>query len=442
MTTSTLSSSLSKLTPAGLGLAMIAAVAAACGGTVAVDPIEGNGTTKPVTPTDTPDDGAPGTPVPKAPVGPYTGLVHTTDVSILYPLPTSGGSASMLAPTAADAFGPLLPSSAYDAVMGTQGLDRTSSAPPSGYAQLGVVSLRLDPCSARKGAGTCTSEVRLVFQALYEKTNDVPDGDPSVGTAATDGALHVAYDVPEAELVVMVKQILTLKAAEGNLGSQILEPHPILVKQGLEGNFAKGLRGIVLEHLGGNRIARITSFDHNMDPDSDGWTFQVFDSVSGTLTRKDVPKIGRQGQLIAGSQAFGATLSDTFVFGGETGPDQVGALVEASRPAPGSAGAQSALQPAFEASLRIQNPTLHNAETTDCGNCHLAEGAKLVGASLFSLKSTAAFTHPTRNLDYRSDRSSVTNFHAFGYLHRRISIMQRTANESAVVADAMEQKVK
>ena len=72
----------------------------------------------------------------------------------------------------------------------------------------------------------------------------------------------------------------------------------------------------------------------------------------------------------------------------------------------------------------------------------LAEGAKLVGASLFSLKSTAAFTHPTRNLDYRSDRSSVTNFHAFGYLHRRISIMQRTANESAVVADAMEQKVK
>ena len=441
MRTSKLSSSLSNLQRARLGLALVAAVAAAaCGGTVAVDPIGASGSpADEKTPSDT---GGAVTPTPKAPVGPYTGLVHTTDVSILYPLPTSGGSGSMLAPTAEDAFGPLLPSSAFDTVMGARALDRTTTTPPSGYPQLGVVSLRIDPCSARKGAGTCTSEVRLVFQALYDKTSSSPDGDPSVGTAATDGALHVAYDVPEAELVVMMKQILTLKAAAGDLASQILEPHPILVKQGLEGTFATGLRAIVLEHLGGNRIARITSFDHNMDPDSDGWNFEVFDSVGGTLTRKDVPKLGRQAQLIAGSEAFAPTIGDTFVFEAPTGNDQVGALVNSSRPAPGAAGAQSALQPAFDASLRIQNPTLHNAETTDCGNCHLAEGAKLVGASVFSLTSTAAFTHPTRNLGYRSDRTSVTNFHAFGYLHRRVSIMQRTANESALVADAMEQKVK
>ena len=45
-------------------------------------------------------------------------------------------------------------------------------------------------------------------------------------------------------------------------------------------------------------------------------------------------------------------------------------------------------------------------------------------------------------LEYKSERASVTNLHAFGYLHRKVSIMQRTANESAVVADAMEQKVK
>lgn len=448
MSTSTLSFIPSRITSAALALSLLGAFAAACGGTISVDPIEGQ-------PKTDPSGGAAGpgttpvTPAPKAPIGPYSGLVHTTDVSILYPLPASGGSAALPKPLDEDAFGPLLPSAAYDAVTGggTRGLDRTTTDPPSGYAQLGVVSLRLDPCSARRGAATCTSEVRLVFQALYEKTGAAPDGDPSVGTAATDGALHVAYDVPDAELVVMMKQILTLKAAEGGLASQILEPHPILTKQGIAGNFGKGLRAILLEHLGGSRIARITSFDHNMDPDSDGWNFEIFDAVGGTFTRKSVPHlVGAQtGQLIGGSSAFEAIpLAQSFAFAMSSGvgPDQVSALIGSSRPQPGAAGAQATMQPAFDAALRVQNPTVHNAETTDCGNCHLAEGAKLAGASLYSLKSASAFTHPTRSLDYKTESKSVTNLHAFGYLHRRVSIMQRTANESVVVADAMEKKVK
>ena len=91
--------------------------------------------------------------------------------------------------------------------------------------------------------------------------------------------------------------------------------------------------------------------------------------------------------------------------------------------------------------VNVQNPTLHSFETVDCVNCHLAEGARLVGESLYGFKATKAFTHP-RSLAYVSERKSVTNLHAFGYLHRKISIMQRTANESVVVAAEMEKKVK
>ena len=68
-------------------------------------------------------------------------------------------------------------------------------------------------------------------------------------------------------------------------------------------------------------------------------------------------------------------------------------------------------------------------------------GAGIVGRSLYSFSSAGAFTH-ARPLGFKSERASATNLHAFGYLHRKISIMQRTANESVVVADAMEQKVK
>jgi acetyl esterase/lipase len=56
-------------------------------------------------------------------------------------------------------------------------------------------------------------------------------------------------------------------------------------------------------------------------------------------------------------------------------------------------------------------------------------------------KAIGEFTAPG-GTSYVLDRSSVTNLHAFGYLHRKISIMQRTANESTVVRDFMDQKVK
>ncbi len=89
------------------------------------------------------------------------------------------------------------------------------------------------------------------------------------------------------------------------------------------------------------------------------------------------------------------------------------------------------------AALRVQNPTLHSAETMDCANCHLAEGARRIGESTFGLSTASAFQH-ARSLARVDERTSVTNLHAFSYLHRQVSIMQRTANESAMVADRLE----
>ena len=430
-----------------LSVALLVA-SAACGGAVNVDPIGAPTPSAPSAPAnpETPSAGTT-TPAPVAPVGPYTGLVHTTDVSILYPLPSPGEASDFVRPTEQGTHGVLFPKSAFDAVVGTR-LDRVNSEPASGYAELALVSVRLDGCSARGNPFTgCTSEVRLVLQALYDKTSPQVDDDPSLGIAATDGAVHVMYDVPEAELVTMMKQLLTLKRANGDLASQTLTPHPILKQQGLGGPFAAGLRSILLEHLGEARIGRITMFDHNFDPDSDGWSFSVFDRLSGNLTRRSVPLLPSQtpvDQVIFGSTALRGPLAQTSAgaFLTSTSPDQVTALVAEGRPAPGAPGAAAALQSAFDAARRLQDPRRHSAESTDCGGCHLAEGAALLGAQAYGLQSAATYTHAKRNLGYQSDRVSITNLHAFGYLHRRVSIMQRTANESAVVADWMEEKVK
>ena len=99
------------------------------------------------------------------------------------------------------------------------------------------------------------------------------------------------------------------------------------------------------------------------------------------------------------------------------------------------------IKPAFEAALRVENPHLHNAETTNCVNCHLADSAHVIGETVYGLPSTSqsAFAPST---SYANDRASVTNLHAFGYLHRKVSIMRRTANESVIVRNWMDERVR
>ena len=427
-------------------LVLVAAAAyGACGGTTALDPIVGPAASG--EPGATPVPGTPGTPPPGTteplpPTGPYTGLVGTTDVSILYPLPSSGGFADFVRPSEAGAHGALFPSAFADLALGVGGsLERVFSDPPSKYGDMRLVSVRLDPCSARGGSG-CTSEVRAVFQALYTVTT--AGGDPIGSTGATDGGVHVTYDVPDAELVTMMKQILTLKKANGDLATQELGLHPILAAQGVGGAFAQGLRTILLAHLGEARIGRVTAFDHNFVTDGDGWTFGIFDRSGATLTRGKIPFV-EGGQETVGGTSTEVPLGDSsaFIFPHPTAPDQVALLVAVDRPTPGTLQVAT-LQPALEAALRIQNPTLHTAESTQCHNCHLAEGARNVGESVYGLKSAnpANGFKPSRSVARKDERTSVTNLHAFGYLHRQISIMARTAHESIVVADAMEAKVK
>ena len=57
----------------------------------------------------TPSPATPATPAPKYPVGPYTGAVATTDVSILYPLPTSAHANDLVRASSTGSHGALLP---------------------------------------------------------------------------------------------------------------------------------------------------------------------------------------------------------------------------------------------------------------------------------------------------------------------------------------------
>lgn len=415
--------------------------AAACGGRVDDDgaspsgPSSGSPVTGGPSGAATAEPPPSSTPAPKPPaVGPYTGLVGTTDVSILVPLPAPGASRDFVRPGEAAAHGALLPRAMFDQALGGRSLDVDVS--DSRYDALRLVSLRLDPCSSRGAApGACTSEIRLVFQALVDEP---PGPGATGGLAATDGAVHVVYDVPRDELVGALTEILTLKRASGDLALQELAPHPILAKEGLSGPFATGLRQVILGHLGEARVARVTFFDHNFGLDSDGWTFGVFDRApEGQLAPGTIPTLGRATEIVGGSSARAPLpASNAEPFDSQKTKDAVAPLVSPGRPAAGTPEA-AALGATLVAALRVQDPSVHDASTTTCSNCHLAEGAVAVASAVYAMPSTGAFTH-ARSLARVDRRTSVTNLHAFGYLGRDVSIMQRTANESVLVADRME----
>jgi hypothetical protein len=412
---------------------------AACGGTVEqrtgdASPASSVTATAPTgsTPVDPPST----PPIPPQPRGPYTGAVGTTDVSILYPLPEGG--TDLVSASSVGNHGELLSATAFSAAtkaIGGTSLDRTTTPTRSNYAALRIVGIRFEPLSQRV-PGQKLPEVRLILQGVY--TPDPVQGRAQPSEAA-DGALHAIYELPNrAEFDAMMEEVLTLKKANGDLALQELTVHPILKAQGLAGAFATGLRNIVLSHVGESRLKRITFFDHNMDPDSDAWTFGQAEKVGATWSTLQIPLANADEQTVisAGFRDPSAPLTIGFI--SKPNPTGVELLVGSAR----SAATDAARRLAYDNALKIQNPQTFHAETMDCGNCHMAESARKIGESEFGFSpSIAAFTH-TRSLARVDERKGTNNLHAFGYFGREISIMQRTANESVLVAEEVERAFK
>ncbi len=357
------------------------------------------------------------TPITPDALGPYEHVVESQDVSLLYPLPAAAQDELLLQPTDSGAYGALLPQ-----FIGTGATQDVGSVGSGTYQALRLIAVRLDPCSARKG---CGSEVRAVFQPISS----------AAGGGALDGAVHVFYAVPTDELVVMLEEILALKHASGAgiaYGAQ-LGVQPILAATGLDGDFAKGLRKVLLKHLGTQRIERVTLMDH-IFPDEDGWLFEIFDRVGTDLVLQKVVNTNKVQQVILGGSAIDGMIAGISA-DAQTTPTlpELGLIAARSRPAT----VTPQLEMGFAEAIAAQHPLLHDSENTDCGSCHVAEGARRVGLEIYGLHETGAFTS-ARSLTYVRDNAAVTNVHAFSYLGTSISVMQRTANESALAADRLQ----
>ena len=337
--------------------------------------------------------------------------VEAADVSILYPLPDSIDL--LVQPSEQGAYGTLFPEALFPTAIGPVDVGVS-------YTDMRLVALRLDPCSARLG---CNSEVRAIFQPVLVAA----DGSLSVA----DGAIHVFYGMPRAELVSFLGEILALKQRYGagvEYGS-VLGPQPILAATGLDGAFAQGLHAAMLEHLGASRIGRFTERNHQI-PQQDRWDFYLFDGPQ--LARQTIATTTTDEQQVTGTPADPPDAS------GVVGVNP--ALVSPLMPVvdvPRATAITDAISAGYAFAIAVQDPTKETSESIDCVSCHLAEGARLVGETDFELSPAGAF-QSWRSLAYRRDLKAVTNLHMFAYRGTGVSVAQRVANESAHTADELQ----
>ncbi|MEZ4399698.1 MAG: hypothetical protein R3B06_06750 [Kofleriaceae bacterium] len=348
-------------------------------------------------------------------IGPFDRQVAAADVSILYPLTATTDRDDLIAASAIGAHGVLVPPD----VLGDATVGRLDSDVAASDADLRLVALRLDPCSAR---GSCTPEIRAVFQPVV-----VVDGRP----IAADGALHVFYDVPADELLGFLKQVLALKRAAG-AGVDVDRPlgvHPILAARGLRSEFAVGLRAALLAHVGAARIARVTRMVHQF-PDGDAWGFALFERRGDRLEAATIVDAQATNQTISGTGAHDPMIGGIYETGVTPSLPALGVLAALGRPATTTPEVEAG----FAEAIAAQDPTRHTSEDTDCVSCHVAEGARLVGTTAYGLTPADEFAS-ARPLAYPRDGQALTNLHAFGYLGAQVSVMRRTSHETALTAD-------
>jgi hypothetical protein len=218
-----------------------------------------------------------------------------------------------------------------------------------------------------------------------------------------------------------------------------LAPHPLLVSQGLDGAFGKALKKVILKYAGASNLTRFTHFmGANL---STSWSFVGFDVEGGATTPMVIPTLPGSATAVDFFIGFQAPMAGGFT-PETTSADDISVLVNISTANAATAAARSA---AYDAALRIQNPTFNSPNTIDCASCHASQAAQvLMGEAQFGLSASSdryAFT-PDPEYVSPADFAETTspsnqpdgfNVHMLSYRGSSLLIGQRVINETASI---------
>lgn len=339
------------------------------------------------------------------------------DVSVLWPMPTTGLTTDFISVTAAGAHGPLLPASAFTPALipplvptGVVAIDR-----------LRVVAMRIDPCFRATTTGTCQPMVRLVAQPTSG-----PDG---MSTGFADAAIHLHFPMSESELRVFAHEVA--QARGGMFQSAPFGVHPLLAAEGLTGTFANTLRTLILEHLGEDRLSRIT-FTTRTNSRAAQWEFGRVDRMGSTFVRVGLDTVEGAADL---QTLVAAALGDYQLTPETNSPDALTALYD--QPSTYADVPVASRQAFLDRAYAVLNPERHTAESIDCSSCHIAGHiARDASDAWPTLTPTTRFTS-AHALDAPTAPGQRDRIRAFGYFDQAPQVNQRTINETAATLEAL-----
>lgn len=357
------------------------------------------------------------TPLPAEPHG-----LDLNDVSFLLPLPAPGREGALLSLSADGAMGPLLPRRLYDGVP----LLVADSNADDLYRELRIVSVRIDPCFPSGSAAPCLRQVRLVAQPVIVKDGAV---------TTRDATVHLFYTLTPERFSGVVTRVFELHAAAGEMTRGPLAVHPVIARQGLDGPYHGKVKELVLESCGQATLSRVAFM--SVDAQGSTWRFGAFNVEGGLLVDDLIPRMP-----MLTVQAFQELGSETFRNGAliPAAPnDRLDTLLSEREM---RLADPRTLDAALTSALRIEHPMRSSPKTIDCASCHVASRARR-NAEAFHRRDAAG--HPDRfealGFDLTRDDAAKDDpraLRAFGYFGDKSAFSQRTINESAVVAQALE----
>jgi hypothetical protein len=374
------------------------------------------------------------------PPPPPTGPLGLSDVSTLFPLPSSLAASSLLALDAEGNGGPLLDAARFAEipVFRPDAAGAGGDSGPLDYGVFRVVAARVDPCFPslallESDPSACRRQMRLVAQPIREEGGVV---------YAADSAIHLLFDLTEPQFTAMIDELLAMRGARAFDPTEVLDVHPVLADEGDDGPFGAMVRAWILRHAGTATLSQVTFVrgDENFV-----WQFGGFRVQSdGSLLPIEI-----DGLHVAPGDAidvqrlrfnFGPTspspatdLSDGIasLFGIPAGTRDMPYWVYPSEPE---------VHAGLEAAFRIESPREVDADHADCVTCHLAGPVRIRAESMGHTSEGRLRFRSGWDLSLSSDDAVLgrpNRIRAFGYSREGATISQRTVNESAAVADAL-----
>lgn len=353
------------------------------------------------------------------------------DVSYLMPLPKKIGADSLLSLKSAARGGPLLNEAIVQRlpVLSPQ-LTREQVA-----TSLRVMAVRIDPCFPLPTPQSCQRQIRLVWQPLdLDRRNQV---------TTIDAAVHSFYVLTDTEFTTLLRDLAEWKNAYAiKTNFMPLQIHPVWAAQGDSSPALADFQKIITKLAGLENLSRVTVMV--LRGAGDMWAFAGFEVKNGKMELIQIPRIDRMSQAFINL----AVPSDHFTGGGilpqPTGVDTFSTITNESEHL--DANSEDTIRKEIKAAFRIENPKNHNPENMDCVSCHVAQPAihwalnKKSHLKLDNLWSNEIYKNPKYDLtNVSSDLLNTQVIRGFGYFGRNMAISQRVINESAEVADQLNQ---